>query len=324
MTDHDLVIIGGGPAGLAAAINGASEGLDVLLMDSGTALGGQARESAAIENYPGFPDGITGETLMHALARQAQKFDTKLAVPARAVVLEAAGDSGAYLILDSYGDSYRAKTVLLSPGLAYRRLNANGIGQFMGRGVFYGVPVGRVPTQKCTACVVGGANSAGQAVLNLARNPKAQVKLLVRHKLTDQMSDYLVKRIRAMSNIEVLEDCEVKGCEGGGNGLRYLNLLYNGQEESHAADFLFIYIGAQPQTYWLDKGIQDSRGFIQTWHDAVKHANMPNPFDPLPYETSWPGVFAAGDVRLGSVKRIASACGEGAAALQMIHKRIGG
>ena len=307
--DSDLLIVGGGPSGLSAAINGASEGLRVLLLDSDEQLGGQARQSAAIENYPGFPEGITGDELMGALVRQADKFDARVTCPARVVGLHADGD---WLVAqDDIGQEYAGRSVLLSCGLTYRRLNANGIGQYMGRGAFYGVPSGRTPTHKCRVVVVGGANSAGQAVINLAKNKRAEVILAVRKTLAAQMSQYLIDRIEQTENITVLENTEIAACEGLGK----LQAVRTGAGETLEADYLFIYIGAVPRTYWLKGRLElDEHGFIQTWTDAGAL---------LPYETSLRGVFAAGDIRAGSVKRIASAAGEGAAALQMIHRRLG-
>lgn len=309
--DSDLLIVGGGPSGLSAAINGASEGLRVMLLDSDEQLGGQARQSAAIENYPGFPEGITGDELMGALVRQADKFAARVTCPARIVDL---AQDGQWLVArDDIGQEYAGRAVLLSCGLTYRRLNANGIGQYMGRGAFYGVPSGRTPTHKCKVVVVGGANSAGQAVVNLAKNKKAEVILAVRKTLAAQMSQYLIDRIAATENITVLENTEVEACEGVGK----LQAIRTAAGETLDADYLFIYIGAVPRTYWLKPALQlDEHGFIQTWGDT---GNM----WALPYETSVRGVFAAGDVRAGSVKRIASAAGEGAAALQMIHRRLG-
>lgn len=315
MTIHDLIIIGGGPSGLSAAINAASEGLDVLLLDKATVLGGQARESAAIENYAGFPEGITGDHLMTRLVQQAVKFETGITVPCQAVAL-AQHDETLWAVTDDYGDRLVAKTVLLSPGLAYRRLNAEGLGQFMGQGVFYGVPGGKTPTKRCDALVVGGANSAGQAVLNLARNPQCQVRMIVRHRLEDQMSQYLVDRIRATPNIEVIEEATVTHCVGKGQ-LSEVCIRIADTERRLPADFLFIYIGAVPRTYWLSGLSLDPKGFIHTWDEA-----RPPDTGILPYETSLEGVFAAGDARAGSVKRIASAVGEGAAAVNYIHRRL--
>jgi thioredoxin reductase (NADPH) len=311
----DLVIIGGGPSGLSAAINAASEGLSVLLMDKATVLGGQARESAAIENYAGFPEGVTGELLMTKLVQQAAKFDAGLAAPCQAVELQPEGDHWA--IRDDYGELTYARTVLLSPGLAYRRLNAPGVGRFMGSGVFYGVPGGKAPTRRCNIAVVGGANSAGQAVINLARNPQANVRLVVRHRLTDQMSAYLIARIRATANIEVIEEAEITDCQGSGV-LSEVCIKIADKEVALPMDYLFVYIGAVPRTYWLPANALDPKGFIKTWDDAGDLAS-----GVLPYETAMRGVFAAGDVRFGSVKRIAAAVGEGSAAVQFIHRRLG-
>lgn len=309
-TIYDLVIVGGGPSGLSAAINGASEGLSVAILDAERTFGGQARESAAIENYAGFPDGITGDALMSALVRQAVKFETSMYCPVTAT--RVSRDHDLLTVLDEFGNEYVAKTVLLSLGLSYRRLNARGVGPLMGRGCFYGVPNGKGPGHQCTLAVVGGANSAGQAVLHLAKNPRADVHLLIRKTIEAQMSTYLIKRIRATPNITICENCEVVEAIGSDH-LRELHVVRDGVEVTMPAQFMFIYIGALPKTYWLRDCITlDDHGFIETWAK-----------DTLPFETSLQGVFAAGDVRVGSVKRIAAAVGEGATALQMIHKRLG-
>jgi thioredoxin reductase (NADPH) len=323
---YDLVIVGGGPSGLSAAINGASEGLSVLVLDTGPVLGGQARESSAIENFPGFADGITGEALTSAMVRQAMRFGCATAVPAQAVRLGVQNDDPrdmpVYRIDDDHGTFYLARTVLLANGLSYRRHPASGLGQFMGRGCWYGMSPGGRPTEKCEVAVVGGANSAGQAVLHLAKNRKAHIRLLVRRKLADQMSQYLIDRIRATPNIEVCENCELLETEGAGR-LEAVQVRTDDVVARLPMDYLFIYIGAVPRTWWLaGSGIElDPKGFIVTDNGLA-----PDKFGhqmALPYETSLPGVFAAGDIRSGSVKRIASAVGEGAQALQMIHRRLG-
>lgn len=311
---YDLAIIGGGPSGLSAAINGASEGLSVLLMDAAPVLGGQARESAAIENYPGFPDGITGDHLMTALTLQAEKFGAGLSLPTRVEHLEPT--SGIFSLTDEFGSATLARTVLLTLGLSYRRLEASGLSGFLGNGAYYGLPTGRVPSHKCDVAVVGGANSAGQAVLHLAHNSRASIRLLVRSTLAKGMSEYLIERIRATPNIEVIENCVVKGCAGGHAGrLGELEVEWDGAMHLLPTDFLFMFIGAIPRTYWLHGDVSLTEpGFIPTWTDCGAE---------LPFETSMRGVFAAGDVRLNSTKRIAAAVGEGAAALQMIHRRLG-
>lgn len=308
--DCDLLVVGGGPSGLAAAINGASEGLNVYVLDGAPTFGGQARESAAIENYPmplGSDGGVTGEKLMSGFINQARKFGTVMQCPVRATKLHPDGKHK--VILTDDRSEFAAKSVILSNGLSYRRHDAEGIGPLMGRGVFYGVPeiTDKVLAKKDVG-VIGGANSAGQAVLRLARVSSCTVKLFVRKKLADRMSRYLIDRINAAPNIEVYEDTVVTAVHGRKcldavtlNGARRVKLR-----------FIFIFIGAQPRTYWLD-GLLDltPKGFIVT--DNGKG---------LPYETSIPGVFAAGDVREGSTKRIAAAIGEGSAALQMVHRYL--
>ena len=306
----DLLIVGGGPAGLAAAINGASEGLKVCLLDNQVGFGGQARESSAIENYPGFPEAITGETLMANLVRQALKFDAFMQCPVNGVRLEKV--DGNVCVTDEYGETYPSRAAILSLGLTYRRLAAKGIGPLMGRGVHYGVPAGRAPTTKCIAAIVGGANSAGQAALHLARSPHVEVRLLIRKTIEIGMSSYLIDRIRATSNILICEDCEVEAVEG----VRHLEAIHTvrgGQRETMPVSHLYIYIGAVPRTYWVAGSLAlDDRGYILTGLNEA-----------LPFETSMRNVFAAGDVRSGSVKRIATASAEGIAALQMAHSRLG-
>jgi thioredoxin reductase (NADPH) len=313
---YDLAIVGGGPSGLSAAINGASEGLSVLLIDAANTLGGQARESSAIENYPGFPDGITGDHLMTALTRQAEKFNAGLLLPTRIQRLNTADDSPFIGLTDEFGHSVSAKTVLLSLGLSYRRLEAHNLGGFLGNGAYYGLPSGRNPTHKCEVVVVGGANSSGQAVLHLAKNSNAHIRLLSRSPLTKGMSQYLIDRIHACPNIEVIEGCEVTACQGNRIGrLNEVEVEWDGQSHAIPCDYLFLFIGAVPRTFWLDGAVSLSGGFVPTWTDCGAE---------LPFETSIRGVFAAGDVRLNSTKRIAAAVGEGAAALQMVHRRLGG
>lgn len=314
--DHDLVIVGGGPAGLSAAINGSSEGLDVLLLDSGQVLGGQARESASIENYPGFPDGITGDALMTRLVQQARKFDSQVLAPC--AVWQLRPDGQRIVVTDDAGDEFISRAVLLALGLSYRRLQADNLGEYMGRGVFYGVPNGNGPKKTCKIAVVGGANSAGQAVLNLARNHRAEIKLLVRKTIEAQMSTYLIDRIRQTENITICENCEVVSAHGANGRLSWVQVKdkQDGVSREIEAEFLFVFIGAQPRTYWLRGTLDlDGRGFVIT--EGLTDAGS------LPYETSMRSVFAAGDVRSeNQTKRIAAAAGEGSAALQMIHRRL--
>jgi thioredoxin reductase (NADPH) len=305
----DLLVVGAGPAGLSAAINGSSEGLNVCVLDAAEKLGGQARESQAIENYPmpfGPHIGVTGETLVNGFTEQANKFGCGLYCPVRAAKLIADGDTR--LVLSEDKDEYAARSVLLSSGLNYRRLSAKNIGALMGRGIYYGMPL--LPP-KClntkTVGVVGGANSAGQAVVAIARNPRVKVKLLVRKKIRDRMSQYLIDRIETLPNVEVLENCTVTEASGY---QRLETVTLNGTVQI-ALDYLFIFIGAAPRTYWLEGTVDlTPKGFILTGSKD------------LPYETNIQGVFAAGDVRDGSTKRIAAAAGEGSAAIAAIHNRL--
>ena len=312
MRECDLLVIGSGPAGMSAAINGASEGLSVCMIDSNTQLGGQAVESNAIENYPGFPEGITGKELMTRFAKQATKFQTRIFAPVRAVKLNRADDGRISVVSDDYME-FRARTALISIGLSYRRLEAEGIGEFMGRGIFYGLPVGSFnPRTKCKIVVVGGANSAGQAVMKLATNPNAHITMIIRRKIHDQMSTYLIERIKEMPNVMVKEGIEVRGV----SGKHMLQHVHLSDGSTLCATAMNIFIGAVPKTMWLEDALLlDERKFIQT--GAATHID-----DRFPHETSMKGVFAAGDVRAGSVKRIAAAIGEGGAALQEIHNRL--
>lgn len=307
----DLLIVGGGPAGLAAAINGASEGLKVRILDNGTSLGGQARESSAIENYPGFPDSITGLDLMGRFVRQADKFNAGFFCPCHGAVLQPGGDGAPHTIISDDYQAHRARSIILSLGVNYKRLNAENISQFIGRGVFYGVPSWNLGKAR-TVGVIGGANSAGQAVVQLAKHKSTKVRMFIRRKLEVSMSAYLVERIRNLDNVEVLEDCEIQACHGAAS-LKEVTYKCNGVLYTCPLDALHIFIGAIPKTMWVEQQIDlDPQKFVFTGGP-----------DRLPFETSIKGIFAAGDVRSGSTKRIATAIGEGVNALQSVHKSLG-
>jgi len=317
--DYDLLIIGGGPAGLGAAINAASEGLSTCLIDSGPELGGQARWSSLIENYGGFPDGISGTDLMGNFIKQAGKFSTELMCPQKATSIREDGDHR--IVITDDDDELAARMVIITAGLSYKRLDAKNLGQFMGRGVQYGAPTSDPKSLgTCDICVVGGANSAGQAAMHLSSNPDANVRLLIRKGIEVQMSDYLVQRIRATPNIIVCEGVEVTEVSGK-NSLEEVTLksTQDGTIETIPAHHLFIFIGASPKTQWLNGTVvTDERKFILTGSRLPSGLwTLQRP--PLGFETCLPGVFCAGDVRLGSTKRIASAVGEGSVAVQMCH-----
>lgn len=325
--DCDLLIIGGGPAGLSAAINGASEGLDVVVLDAALQLGGQAKESSAIENYPmpeGHEDGTTGERLTSGFIRQAVKFKTELMNPTRATHLHV--DGKRKIVVTEDFQEFAARAVILSQGLSYRRHDARNLAQFMGRSVYYGMPPNPNLLLGCTVVVVGGANSAGQAILRLARVRRCRVKVLCRRPLAETMSTYLIERITSSPHygtkdavIEVIDGAEVIQVSGK-KVMKELCYRREGLVYQMKADHLLFYIGAVPQTAWLQDVLRlDDRKFVLTGPDL---GELDPARQPLAFETSLPGVFACGDVRYGSVKRIANAIGEGAGGLQMVHSRL--
>jgi thioredoxin reductase (NADPH) len=314
---YDLLVVGAGPAGLAAAVYGASEGLNTALLER-EAFGGQAGTSSRIRNYLGFPHGISGVELALRAYQQAWGFGAHFVYGNPAVSLTAEKDLRVVGLHD--GSQVRARTVVIATGVTYQRLGIPELEALAGAGVFYGA--GTVEAQAVAGkpvFVVGGGNSAGQAALHLAKYAR-QVTILVRARsLAASMSDYLIRQIEDAPNVEVRHLTEIAG--GGGQGhLEHLLIRHRatGEEELVPAAGLFILIGAQPFTGWLpDAMARDQWGFILTGQDAVKH--WPLQRAPLPFETSVPGVFAVGDVRHGSIKRVASAVGEGSIAIRLIH-----
>ncbi len=316
--DYDLVIVGAGPAGLSAAVYGASEGFNTLVVDEG-GIGGQATSSSLIRNYLGFPRGVSGRLLAQGAYEQAWVFGANFAFMHRVTDLTCYED-GLVVTLSS-GDRVRARAVLLAMGVTYRRLGVPALEALNGAGVFYGGPTSEAPAMAGgDVYVLGGANSAGQAALYLARYAK-RVTLVVRAGTLDAgMSYYLVREVEATPNLEVRLETEVVG--GGGDGwLEHLVLRDHGQgsEETVDADGLFLMIGANPHTDWLPPEIdRDEQGFLLTGKE-VRDDAWPLARRPSLLETSMPGVLAAGDVRFGSVKRVASAVGEGSVAIQLLH-----
>jgi thioredoxin reductase (NADPH) len=320
---RDLVVIGAGPSGLAAALYGASEGLDVLLLET-TSPGGQAGSSSRIENYLGFPTGASGQELAGRAYFQAQKFGAHMLI-AKATQLLC--DRKPYVIEVENGARIPARTIVISTGAEYRRPPCKNLSRFEGAGVYYGATF--MEAQLCggeEVIVVGGGNSAGQAAVFLAQTTK-RVNMLVRSAgLAESMSRYLIRRIEESPNIVLRTHTEIVGVEGD-NHLESVRWKNNqlGQTEEHKISHIFIMTGADPNTSWLDGCIAlDSKGFIKTGSDLsqenLSDAQWSLARQPYLLETSLPGVFAVGDVREGSIKRVASAVGEGSTAISIIHK----
>jgi len=323
---YDVIIIGGGPAGLGSAVYAASEGLRTVLIER-TATGGQAGQSSRIENYLGFPDGVSGAQLTDRARRQAVKFEAEV-VTAREIV-ELRADGAARTVRFADGGELSAHTVVLATGVAYRQLPAPGLESLTGRGVYYGAAL-----TEATGCtgedvyVVGGANSAGQAAVYLSRHARTVTMLVRGPSLTASMSHYLIEQIAAIPNIVVRTCVEVIGAEGEEH-LAKLTLRDNatGVTETVPASRLFVFIGAAPRTDWLDGVVErDSHGFVVAGPDLVTGGRRPSGWtldrDPFHLETSLPGVFVAGDARSESVKRVASAVGEGAMAIALVHRYL--
>ena len=321
---YDVIIVGGGPAGLGSAVYGASEGLKTMLIER-QATGGQAGQSSRIENYLGFPDGISGAALTDRARRQALRFGTEILTAQTVTDIEVSGPTRVLTLSD--GSRVAAKTVVLASGVSYRRLEAIGVDDLVGRGVYYGSA-----STEAEACadqhvvVVGGANSAGQAAVFFSRHA-SRVTIAVRGpSLAASMSSYLIDQIEAIETIEVKTCTTVVECRGTEH-LDEVGLLdsNNGQTTAVPASHVFVFIGALPMTDWLPEQMQrDRRGFVLTGPDLLHSGERPPDWtldrDPYLLETSVPGIFVAGDVRAASVKRVASAVGEGALAISLVHE----
>jgi len=323
----DLTVIGAGPAGLAAAVYAASEGLDTLVLD-GITIGGQAASSSRIENYLGFPSGISGSDLTERAAVQAEKFGARFSSPSRVVALDSAHGELALMLDD--GTRVATRAVIVATGVQYRSLPLDRWTDFEGAGIYYAateLEVRACGSQPVT--VIGGANSAGQAALYLAEQG-IPVNIVVRGAdLGREMSDYLVERLRADGRITVRELTEVTAL-GGDGSLQHIALTDHstGETWTEPCHGLFCFIGATPATDVLEGVALDEHGFVLT-DAALTPAVLGETWtvlgrSPLPFETSIPGVFAAGDVRAGSMKRVAAAVGEGASAVHSVHAAIGG
>ncbi|MGB6225537.1 MAG: FAD-dependent oxidoreductase [Pseudonocardiaceae bacterium] len=323
---YDLIVVGAGPAGLGAAVYGASEGLRTVLVER-QATGGQAGQSSRIENYLGFPDGVSGAQLTDRARRQAQKFGAEVLSTREVIGLQARGSARVVCFGD--GTELAAHAIILATGVSYRTLDAPGIAELTGRGVYYGSAMTQGPS--CAGedvYIVGGANSAGQAAVFFSRYARTVTVLVRGASLHNSMSHYLIKQLEAIDNIGIRAGTEV----GAAHGTEHLERLTlcdrsGGPAETVRAGSLFIFIGAVPRTEWLGEAVhRDSRGFLLTGPDLLIDGRRPPGWpverDPYYLESSLPGVLVAGDARAESVKRVASAVGEGAMAVTLVHRYL--
>jgi thioredoxin reductase (NADPH) len=321
---RDLVIVGAGPSGLAAAVYGASEGLDVLMIET-ESPGGQAGSSSKIENYLGFPTGVSGLELAGRATAQAQKFGAKMLVASSVTKLNC--ERRPYELSVDCGQTIRAKSVIIASGAHYNKPHIENLEKFEGQGIYYGAT--HIEAQLCgpdEVIVVGGGNSAGQAAVYLSQTV-GKVHMLVRGKLADTMSRYLIQRIEENPAIDLRCDTQIVALEGD-TQLERVTWRNNktGETSTHSIRHIFIMTGASPRTDWLQGCVAlDSKGFILTGRDldsVLPSVNWPLPRPPQMLETSLPGVFAVGDVRAGNVKRVAAAVGEGSIAISLVHRAL--
>jgi len=323
---YDLIVVGGGPAGLAAAVYGASEGLRTILVER-SAPGGQAGTSSKIENYLGFPGGVTGADLARRAATQARRFGAEIITAQEAVEIRREDPYRKVILSD--GSELAAYTLLIAPGMEVRRLPGEGIEPLLGAGVYYGAALSEAATYRgCDVVVVGGANSAGQGAMFFSRYARKVTVLLRGPDLAAGMSTYLVDRIRETPNVEVLPHTGVVGARGNGRleAVRVVDRA-TGAERELAAAAMFIFIGTAPRTeLCADLVMRDAQGFVLTGRDVMVDGRRPPGWtparDPYLFETNVPGIFCAGDARHGSGKRVAAAVGEGSATVSMVHQYL--
>jgi thioredoxin reductase (NADPH) len=321
---YDVAIVGAGPAGLAAAVYGASEGLDVIVIDE-RSVGGQAGASSRIENYLGFPTGISGQALAGRAYNQALKFGAEVVLPVEVEGLIATRDDVGALTLElAGGNSVHTRSVVIASGARYRRPDIANIATFEGNGISYWASP--IEAKLCAGeevALVGGGNSAGQAIVFLAPQVK-KLHLVVRRALEETMSQYLIDRIKALPNVDLHMQCEVEAIDGdpvAGLTSATLRNRVDGSRQQLALHHLFLFIGADPNAGWISGRVHtDGKGFIVTGQSFDTHGSLAR--TPMPLETSLPNVFAIGDVRAGSTKRVAAAVGEGAAVVSQIHAAL--
>ena len=320
---YDLVIVGAGPAGLAAAVYGASEGLRTLLLDR-HAPGGQAGNSSKIENYLGFPAGVSGSELTRRAVTQAQRLGAEMLVPLE--VTAVAIDDGYKRLTLSDGREIASQTLLAATGMEYREHRAPGVAALTGAGVYYGAATTEAPAfSGRRVLVIGGGNSAGQAAMHLARYAEDVQIVVRRESLRDTMSRYLIDQIETTPNIRLRPRTELERVDGNGHVERVVLKQESGASAAEDVDAVFVFIGTKPRSEWLPAAVlRDSKGFVLTGRDLATSAAFARTWKerrtPLLLETSAPGVFAAGDVRAGAMNRVASAVGEGAIAVRSVHE----
>jgi thioredoxin reductase (NADPH) len=319
-TDYDTVIIGGGPAGLAAAVYGASEGLRTIVVEQ-EAPGGQAETSSRIENYLGFPSGISGSELASRALRQAKRLGAEILVARKIVGF----DSNARRIMLDNDEVLQARTVIIASGVSWRRLSADGFDRLLGKGIFYGAARSEATiAQGLDVHLIGAGNSAGQAAMFFANHARSVTLIVRADSLQKSMSQYLIDQIRSKPNIRTALNSEVTAVHGDSH-LAAIDIFDRGESEVRREESggLFVFIGADAETGWLPPEIvRDPRGYILTGDAVVKAGRWKESRDPYLVETSVPGVFACGDVRFSPVKRVASAVGEGSIAIAFVHQYL--
>jgi thioredoxin reductase (NADPH) len=326
-TTYDVAIVGAGPAGLSAALYGASEGLQTVLVEC-RAPGGQAGTSSRIENYLGFPAGVSGDDLASRAFHQAKRFGAEVIVTRQATSIEPRDGSGTtHAIVLDCGNRVQTKAIVLATGVTWRRLTLPGADALLGRGVYYGASrTEALGARGKDIFLIGGGNSAGQAAMLFSGYARSVTIMVRGEKLAASMSQYLIDELKKKENVQIEYTCECVSVTGSGH-LESIEVAYkNGEQKTFPADMLFIFIGSEPETKWLPEAlIRDAQGFVCTGRDVLDQPaeGAARARDPYPLETSIPGIFAAGDVRHGSMKRVAASVGEGSMAIALVHQYIG-